>query len=370
MLKKFIARHLLPALLLSAVFLSPVQASGNFWIDKAESGSPRAQYNLARMYLWGMTDLGIEQNDAKAYQWFLKSAKQGYAPAQYEVGMALLQGRGVARDDSVGRVWLGKAKAQGYVGEKGSAVRGQAAAGGSGETAIPPGKVLDLVSNLNMDSIIYSVTHVRFFDGWWAWWLGAIGLGLVTIGFWAANRVTLGVSSSWDRIVGWREDAKLVEADQMMRATPVNDLAAAMMAETLAEFGDEIPDSMRRSLGSEAGAGALSSRPERTRWTVHVTFLMAFVVGGFLGYVPAGNWQIHMDMGPEFIKLFGNGPEAMVVLLIGGVLVGFGTRLGGGCTSGHGLSGCSRLQIGSMVGTAAFFGTAVVVSLLLDLFLA
>lgn len=367
MLTKFVARFVLPFLMLMTVFVSQAQAGGNFWVEQAQTGNPRAQYNLARMYLWGMPDLGVPQNDIQAYKWFKMAADQGYAPAEYEVGTALLQGRGVPANRELGRAWIQKANAKGYFGDKTLDSRSAQVAGSN--TSIPPGELLSLIGGLSVDSVVYSITHVQFFNGWWSWWLGSIGLGLVTIGFWYANRVTLGVSSSWDRIVGWREDARLVEADKMMRATPVNDLAAAMMAETIAEFGDEVPDSMRNTLVADPGAGALSSRPERTRWTVHVTFLMAFVVGGFVGYVPAGNWQLHTDMGPEFVKLFGDGPEAMVVLLLGGVLIGFGTRLGGGCTSGHGLSGCSRLQIGSFVGTAAFFGTAVVVSILLDLFL-
>ena len=367
MFAKFVYRFVLPLLMLSTVFMSQAQAGGNFWVDQAQTGNPRAQYNLARMYLWGMPDLGVPQNDIQAYKWFKMAADQGYAPAEYEVGMALLQGRGVPKSKELGRAWIQKANSKGYYGDKTLDSRGAQIAGSN--TSIPPGQLLDLIGGLSADSILYSIKHVQFFNGWWSWWLGSIGLGLVTIGFWYANRVTLGVSSSWDRIVSWREDAKLIEADKMMRATPVNDLAAAMMAETLAEFGDDIPGSTRNSLVSDPNAAALPARPERTRWTVHVTFLVAFVVGGFLGYAPAGNWQLHMDMGPDFVKLFGNGPEGMVVLLLGGVLIGFGTRLGGGCTSGHGLSGCSRLQIGSFVGTAAFFGTAVVVSILLDLFL-
>ena len=51
-----------------------------------------------------------------------------------------------------------------------------------------------------------------------------------------------------------------------------------------------------------------------------------------------------------------------VVLLAAGLLVGFGTRLGNGCTSGHGVCGISRLSPRSMVATAAFIssGAAVV----------
>jgi uncharacterized membrane protein YedE/YeeE len=42
------------------------------------------------------------------------------------------------------------------------------------------------------------------------------------------------------------------------------------------------------------------------------------------------------------------------VLAIGGLLVGFGTRLGSGCTSGHGICGLSRLSPRSLVATALF----------------
>ncbi len=55
----------------------------------------------------------------------------------------------------------------------------------------------------------------------------------------------------------------------------------------------------------------------------------------------------------------------IAVLFVGGVLVGFGTRLAGGCSSGHGLSGCGRLYPTSLLATAVFFGTAVLVSFVL-----
>ena len=45
-------------------------------------------------------------------------------------------------------------------------------------------------------------------------------------------------------------------------------------------------------------------------------------------------------------------------ILVGGLLVGFGTRLGSGCTSGHGLCGLARLSRRSIAATAVFFGVA------------
>lgn len=49
------------------------------------------------------------------------------------------------------------------------------------------------------------------------------------------------------------------------------------------------------------------------------------------------------------------------VLAIAGVLVGFGTRLGGGCTSGHGVFGISRGSLRSFVATGAFMAVAAAV---------
>jgi hypothetical protein len=47
------------------------------------------------------------------------------------------------------------------------------------------------------------------------------------------------------------------------------------------------------------------------------------------------------------------------VLVAGGILVGFGTQLGRGCTSGHGVCGIARLSVRSIVATAAFMATAI-----------
>jgi uncharacterized protein len=48
------------------------------------------------------------------------------------------------------------------------------------------------------------------------------------------------------------------------------------------------------------------------------------------------------------------------VLMLAGLLVGFGTRLGNGCTSGHGVCGISRLSARSMVATMTFIASGVI----------
>jgi uncharacterized membrane protein YedE/YeeE len=54
-------------------------------------------------------------------------------------------------------------------------------------------------------------------------------------------------------------------------------------------------------------------------------------------------------------------PGSYITVVIGGLLVGFGTRLGSGCTSGHGICGIARLSPRSIVATGVFMMTAVIV---------
>ena len=49
------------------------------------------------------------------------------------------------------------------------------------------------------------------------------------------------------------------------------------------------------------------------------------------------------------------------IVVIAGLLVGFGTRLGNGCTSGHGICGIARLSPRSVTATAIFMGVAVAI---------
>lgn len=73
---------------------------------------------------------------------------------------------------------------------------------------------------------------------------------------------------------------------------------------------------------------------------------------------------------PLLYALFSPLPETSVVtstpwLIVAGLLVGFGSRLGSGCTSGHGVCGLSRLSLRSLVATLAFMATAILVVWLL-----
>jgi uncharacterized protein len=50
----------------------------------------------------------------------------------------------------------------------------------------------------------------------------------------------------------------------------------------------------------------------------------------------------------------------LALVAVGGLLVGFGSRMGGGCTSGHGVCGFARLSVRSIAASLIFMGTAII----------
>lgn len=57
--------------------------------------------------------------------------------------------------------------------------------------------------------------------------------------------------------------------------------------------------------------------------------------------------------------------KGMLIMVVGGFLVGFGTRWAGGCTSGHAISGLSNLQIPSLIAVIGFFVGGLVMTFLI-----
>ena len=85
--------------------------------------------------------------------------------------------------------------------------------------------------------------------------------------------------------------------------------------------------------------GLSGALPRQSAW--------AFLLGLPLGALVIVAWQ-----GGAEVSFAGPIP-----LVIAGLIVGFGTRLGSGCTSGHGVCGMSRLSARSLVATATFMVT-------------
>ncbi|MGN6375510.1 MAG: YeeE/YedE family protein [Sphingomonas sp.] len=103
---------------------------------------------------------------------------------------------------------------------------------------------------------------------------------------------------------------------------------------------------MLLGLGRIAGVSGLAARAagltdSGAPWGIAA----AFVVG-----LPLGAGIVALVGGPVETRF----APSLAILLIGGLIVGFGTRLGSGCTSGHGVCGLSRLSPRSMAATGAF----------------
>jgi len=105
--------------------------------------------------------------------------------------------------------------------------------------------------------------------------------------------------------------------------------------------------------------GLLSTR----RW--RLPFVVGLVAGGFLSAAAGGGWTPTWALG-MFDERIGLGPAGKLAwMFAGGLFIGFGTRLGGGCTSGHGIFGMSNLELPSIVTTLSFMAGGLVTTQLL-----
>jgi uncharacterized membrane protein YedE/YeeE len=97
---------------------------------------------------------------------------------------------------------------------------------------------------------------------------------------------------------------------------------------------------------SGIAGGLLNGRPGDRDW--RAMFLAGLLLGAALAwrFLPS-HAHVHIE-------------ASLPVLIVAGLLVGYGTRLGNGCTSGHGVCGLARLSLRSLVATGVFMATAFV----------
>jgi hypothetical protein len=94
-------------------------------------------------------------------------------------------------------------------------------------------------------------------------------------------------------------------------------------------------------------------------------FLAGLLIGGFLSAAFGGGWHLSWALG-LFDRHVGWGPAGKVAwMFVGGLFIGFGTRLAGGCTSGHGIFGISNFEWPSLVATISFMTGGIVTTQLL-----
>ena len=111
------------------------------------------------------------------------------------------------------------------------------------------------------------------------------------------------------------------------------------------------------STGRLAGvSGIVNNTLTNTQnWLSNFLFLVGLVLGPSV-YVLISNKDIAFSM-----------TSSLPIIIIGGILVGFGTKIGSGCTSGHGICGISRFSIRSIVATITFMIIAMITVALLRL---
>jgi uncharacterized membrane protein YedE/YeeE len=110
--------------------------------------------------------------------------------------------------------------------------------------------------------------------------------------------------------------------------------------------------------------GKLSAGSVRFDW--RGWFAIGVALGGTIFALAAGGPDFH-GYGWLTDTFHGGAQIAIPLLLVAaGVLIGYGAKAAGGCTSGNGLSGTSLLSPASLAATATFFGTAIGVSFLIE----
>lgn len=124
-------------------------------------------------------------------------------------------------------------------------------------------------------------------------------------------------------------------------AMPVQGLIGGLMIGTAAAI-------MLLGAGRIAGVSGMAARAIGLGGGAPRTLALAFIIG-----LPLGAALVAWAAGPILSRF----PMSMATLAVAGLVVGIGTRLGSGCTSGHGVCGMSRLSKRSIVATFTFMAT-------------
>jgi uncharacterized membrane protein YedE/YeeE len=94
-------------------------------------------------------------------------------------------------------------------------------------------------------------------------------------------------------------------------------------------------------------------------------FLGGLLLGGFLSATLSGGWTPTWSLG-MFDSVIRLGPAGKLAwMFVGGLFIGFGTRLANGCTSGHGIFGLSNFELPSLVATLSFMAGGILTTQLI-----
>jgi uncharacterized membrane protein YedE/YeeE len=112
-----------------------------------------------------------------------------------------------------------------------------------------------------------------------------------------------------------------------------------------------------------ASLAYFKDNPPRVGW--EFVFVISIIVGGALAAVTGGEFA-NGWLPPMWVARFGESIALRAVVAFGGgMLMAFGARLAGGCTSGHGISGTLQLNVASWIAVVCFFIGGIAVAMLL-----
>lgn len=166
--------------------------------------------------------------------------------------------------------------------------------------------------------------YQRVFVDIWPWWVGGPAIGLYVILLLLVKHRLLSASSTFQYVV------ERVIAPALGRKESVDEWL-------LSDPHDTEPDWLGR-------------------------YFVGLLLGGLVSALLAGTFSPDSTL-PGLAAVYPYALSTQVaVLFAAGVCIGFGTRMSGGCTSGHCIVGVSALQVPSLAATATFFGLGIVVS--------
>ncbi len=145
----------------------------------------------------------------------------------------------------------------------------------------------------------------------WPWWLGGSLIGLFVPFFYLTANLPLGVSTGYGNL------CKIVVPNTKLEA--------------------------------------LNTKHYKKIFTWRVFFIIGILLGAALAKILSGDYTLITEMGRFNSTVTGSFPLSMVWFFTGGILLGFGARIAGGCPSAHTIHGIPCLATSSFLATAGFF---------------
>lgn len=119
------------------------------------------------------------------------------------------------------------------------------------------------------------------------------------------------------------------------------------------------------AMGGEAVARNAYWAKFPLQWDYHMLFLVGTFLGSLASVLASRTFRLETVPTTWAERFGGSRGRRLVAAFLGGVIIMFGARMAGGCTSGHGISGSLQLALSSWVFFLTLFGFGVITALIL-----